>query len=183
VGHDLGGGIAQALALHAPSRVSRLGLVNSVAFDGWPTRDVRLARAMLRVTRRLPPRWLLPVLRADLERGYADAQRAVHSIERFVRPFGSDDGRDAFMQHLKALDSRETRELSARLGEIAVPAAVVWGAHDPFLPLSLGRRLASSIPGATLTVIDDARHFTPEDAPRPVADAIAALLARRLASE
>lgn len=178
VGHDVGGGVAQELAVHAPTRVSHLALVNSVAFEGWPTRDVKLARAMLRVTRRLPPRWLLPVLRADLERGYADPLRAVHSIERFVRPFASDGGRDAFMQHLKALDARETRALSLRLGEIRVPTAVIWGAHDPFLKPALGRRLAEVIPGATLTVIPDARHFTPEDSPRPVADAIGALLTR-----
>lgn len=178
VGHDVGGGVAQALAAHAPARVSRLGLVNSVAFDAWPTRDVRLARALLRLTRRLPPRWLLPVLRADLERGFADGARGARSIERFVRPFASEDGRDAFMQHLKALDARETRTLADRLAEIAVPAAVVWGAGDPFLPVALGRRLADAIPGASFDVIPGARHFTPEDAPRPVADALAALLAR-----
>ena len=31
VGHDVGGGIAQMMADRAPARVSRLGLVNSVA--------------------------------------------------------------------------------------------------------------------------------------------------------
>ena len=105
------------MAVHAPARVSRLGLVNSVAFEGWPTRDVRLARFMLRLTRRVAPRWLLAILRADLERGYADPTRASHSIERFVRPFASDEGRDAFMQHLKALDSQR--------GKLPVPKGPV----------------------------------------------------------
>jgi pimeloyl-ACP methyl ester carboxylesterase len=59
-----------------------------------------------------------------------------------------------------------------------VPTAVLWGANDPFLPLKLGRRLAEAIPGATLEVIPGARHFIPEDAPRPVADGIASLLTR-----
>jgi pimeloyl-ACP methyl ester carboxylesterase len=178
VGHDLGGGVAQAMAIHAPSRVSRLALVDSVGFTGWPKRDVRLARALLRLTGRVAPGWLLAVLRADLERGYEDATRAAHSIDRFIRPFASAEGRDAFMQHLHALDARETRAMAPQLAEIAAPTAVVWGAHDPFLPLKIGKRLASAIPGATLEVVQSARHFTPEDAPRPVADAIAALLER-----
>ena len=178
VGHDLGGGVAQAMAIHAPSRVSRLGLVDSVAFTGWPTRDVRVARALLRLARHIAPAWLLAILRADLERGYEDPTRASHSIERFVRPFSSAEGRAAFMQHLQALDSRETRALALRYSEITAPTAVLWGANDPFLPLKLGRRLAAAIPGATLEIIPGARHFTPEDAPRPVADGIAGLLAR-----
>ena len=178
VGHDLGGGVAQALALDAPARVTRLALIDSVAFTGWPTRDVRLARTLLRLTGKVPPRWVLAVLRADLERGYADPARAVHSIDRFIRPFTSDDGRSVFMQHLRALDARETRSMAQRLGEISASTAVVWGANDPFLSLKLGKRLAAAIPGATLEIIPGVRHFTPEDAPRPVADAIAALLAR-----
>jgi len=179
VGHELGGGVAQAMAIDAPSRVSRLALVDSVGFSGWPSRDVRFARALLRITRRVAPNWLLGVLRADLERGYEDSHRAVHSIARFIRPFATEEGRNAFMQHLRALDAGETRALAERLGEIAIPTAVIWGAHDSFLSVKLGRRLAAAIPDATLTIVPGARHFVPEDAPRPLTDAIAALLARQ----
>ena len=176
VGHDLGGGVAQSLAIHWPSRVSRLALIDSVAFTGWPTRDVRIARALLPVLRHVPTSWLLPILRADLERGYYDTIHAAHSIDRYQRPFHSDAGRAALLSHVAALDSRETRALGERLNEIAVPTAVIWGSHDPFLPLSLGRRLARSIKGATLDVLSGARHFTPEEEPREVAEILARLL-------
>ena len=178
VGHDLGGGVAQSMAVHAPARVARLALVDSVAFTGWPSRDVRVARALLRLVRDAVPAWVLAVLRADLERGYEDPARAAHSIERFVRPFESPAGRAVLMRHLQALDPQETRSLAQRLGEIAVPTAVLWGAHDRFLPLKLGKRLAAAIPGATFQVISGARHFSPEDEPRAVADAIGELLVR-----
>ena len=176
VGHDLGGGVAQALAIHWPSRVSRLALIDSVAFTGWPTRDVRIARWLLPVLRHVPAHWLLPILRADLERGYYDSIHAAHSIDRYQRPFQSDVGRLVLLSHVAALDNRETRQLGERLDEVSVPTAVIWGSHDPFLPLSLGRKLSQSIRGATIHVLSGARHFTPEEEPREVAEIIADLL-------
>jgi pimeloyl-ACP methyl ester carboxylesterase len=178
VGHGIGGGVAQALAVRQPARVARLALVASVAFRDWAPRDVRLARATLPLTRHLPPGWLLSMVRAELERGYADAARATHAIDRYARPFATQAGRDALVDHIAALDTRETDALGTRLGEITIPTTVIWGAQDPFLPVSLGERLAGAIPGAALDVIADARHFLPEDAPRQVADSLTALLDR-----
>lgn len=178
VGHGLGGGVAQSLAVHQPARVTRLALVASIAFARWAPRDLRIARAALPVTRHLPAAWLLSMVRAELERGYADAARATHAIDRYARPFVTEAGRDALVRHIAALDARESDALGARLGELTMPATVIWGAQDPFLPLSLGQRLADAIPGATLDVMTDARHFLPEDAPRQVADSLTALLER-----
>ena len=178
VGHHLGGAIAQMMAVHFPLRVSRLVLVDSVAFTGWPKRDLRLVRALLPLVRRLPTHWILPVVRADLERGYADAARAVHSIEKYQRPFVGELGRRAFLRHIAALDARETQALAFQLGDIDAPTAVIWGEHDPFVPIAMGRRIASAIRGARFDVVADARHFTPEDAPRRVAQLIGELLAR-----
>lgn len=178
VGHDVGGGIAQVLAIKYPQRVSRLCLVDAVAFEEWPTRDVKLARAMMPLTRHLPPTWLLSVLRTDLLRGYVDHERGGHAIEKYVRPFASAEGRDAFMEHLLALDSAETAALAPRLKHIVAPTAIVWGQHDPFLPVNIGRRLHDSIPGSTFDVIPAVRHFTPEEAPTKIADVLTNLLSR-----
>ena len=178
VGHGVGGGIAQSLAVHWPRRVSRLALVSSIGFRSWGGRDLTLARATLPITRRLPPAWLLSMVRSELERGYDDPPRATHSIDRFLRPFAGDDGRDALVRHIRALDPRETAGLVPRLRTITCHTAVVTGAADPFVPVALGRRLAAAIPGATLELVPGARHFLPEEAPRPVADRISELLRR-----
>jgi pimeloyl-ACP methyl ester carboxylesterase len=178
VGHGVGGGIAQSLVMHWPARVARLALVSSVGFGGWATRDVVLTRATLAITRHLPPAWLLSMVRTELERGYGDPFRAVRSIDKYVRPFATLEGRATLVRHIRALDARETSALAPGLREVTCPAAVLWGAQDPFLPPSLGERLAEAIPGATLEVVPGARHFLPEEAPRQVADALAALLAR-----
>ena len=177
-GHDVGGGIAQSIAVRYPHRVSKLCLVSSVAFDGWPTREVKLARAMLPLTRHLPPSWIHSVIRADLLRGYQDHERGVHDIELFLRPFADLGGRDALMGHFAALDATETQALAPRLKEIVSPTAIVWGERDPFLPVSLGKRLHAAIPKSTLEVLPAARHFVPVECAHAVAATITQLLAR-----
>ncbi|MEO8623072.1 MAG: alpha/beta hydrolase, partial [bacterium] len=115
-------------------------------------------------------------------RGYYDAIHATHSIDKYQRPFNSDEGRTVFLDHLAALDARETEALAARLPDVLMPTAIVWGSHDPFLPMSLGRRLARTMPNATIDILSGARHFTPEEEPREVAEILGALLTRPLSS-
>jgi pimeloyl-ACP methyl ester carboxylesterase len=178
VGHDVGAGVAQQLAVRWPQRVARLGLVSAVAYDEWPARELRLARAMLPLTRNLPPTFLLSLLRKELLRGYSEPGAGERSVARYVRPFATPVGRDALVEHLLALDANETQALAPRLKELVMPTAVVTGAHDPFLLPSVAERLAGDIPHATLDVVPDGRHFLPEEQPRAVADVIARLLAR-----
>lgn len=178
VGHGLGGGVAQSLTVRFPQRVSRLCLVNSVAFNAWPPRVVKAARASLPVSRHLPGQWLLSMARSEMLRGYVDHEVAVHDVDLFLRPFSSESGHDAFVAHLDALDNRETSELSQRLKEIVAPTAIVWGEEDPFLPLSVGQRLHESIRGSTLHVIRGGRHYIPRESSHDLAAATAALLAR-----
>jgi len=178
VGHDVGGGIAQSMAVRHPHRVSRMCLVDSVGFDAWPAREVKLARAMLPLTRHLPPSWILSVVRADLLRGYEDADRGEHAIDLYLRPFAGPGGRDALVTHLLALDCTETAALGPRLKDVVCPVSVLWGDHDPFLPIALGRRLAGAIPGASFESVAGGSHFLPEESPSEVAAAIAALLKR-----
>ena len=178
VGHDIGGGIAQFLAVRHPTRVARLCLVDSVGFDDWPRRDVKLAKASLALTRHLPATWILGILKTDLQRGYAEQERAHNSVDQYAKPFATPDGRDVLVEHLLALEPAETLALAPRLKDVVAPTAVVWGAHDPFLPTSLARKLHEAIPDSTLDVIPDVRHFTPEEAPETVGGILAEWLRR-----
>ena len=178
VGHGLGGGIVQSIAVRPPSRLSHLCLVDSVAFGRWPSVLARLGRALAPAAALLPPSSVLTLLRRELARAYSDPIRAARSIDIFLRPFKGTEGRDALLAHLRALRADETAAIAPKLAAIRVPAAVLWGRHDKITSLSIGKRLQASIPAATLSVIDDGGHFTPEEAPRQVADGIAALLRR-----
>jgi pimeloyl-ACP methyl ester carboxylesterase len=176
VGHGIGGGVAQSLAIRHPQRVSHLVLVDTVAFDVWPQRGMVSARPLMPLTRRLPARVVLSMVRSSFLSGYADRDRGARSLDMYLRPFATPDGRDALMRHLRALDPSETIALGGRLGEISAPTAIVWGKDDPFLPSELAERLRSAIPGARAHIAADARHFTPEEAPQMIADAVANLM-------
>lgn len=178
VGHDVGGGIAQAIAVRAPHRVSHLCLINSVAFDDWPSREVKLARATLPLTRHLPATWFLGALKTDLVRGYVDTDLGEHSIERYVRQFATPAGRDLLVRHLESLNSSDTVEIGARLNAVPAPTAIIHGAHDPFIALGTARKLQQAIRDATLDVFESGRHFLPEESPEQVSQVIETLLAR-----
>lgn len=176
-GHHLGGGIAQYLAVHHPTRVARLALVNSVAFDGWPSRPVRLARATLPLTRHLPGAWAAGFVRSELERGFGSEDHR-RSVARYVRPFCRDDGLDVLLQHLDALNAAETGALAPRLRDIVAPTLVVASAQDAVITPGLAGQLQRAIPSATLETIPAAGHLSPEEAPAVVGAAFAEWLQR-----
>jgi len=176
VGHDLGGAVAQWMAVHAPSRVSRLALVNSVGLDAWPRWRTRVARALSGVARRLPAPLIAGEAHAALLAGFADRDEGRHALDQFLRPFARPAGRAALLSHLDAQRPDETAKLP--LVAVVAPTVVMHGARDPFVPMAIGRRLHAAIPGATLSVVDDGAHFLPLEAPDRVAAELGALLAR-----
>jgi pimeloyl-ACP methyl ester carboxylesterase len=178
VGHGFGGGIAQTLALDHSHRVSHLCLIDSTAFERWPALSTSVGKALSPLAGILPTSTVVSTLRADLARGYGSAERANHSIDLYLRPFDSAEGREAIANHLRGIAASANLRLGDRLGSITTPTCVVWGQLDRLIPVAVGRRLQQSIPGATIEVIPGAKHFTPEEAPRPIADAIQSLLKR-----
>ncbi len=178
VGHGLGGGVAQALAVRAPDRVSHLALVSSSGFGVAPRRMARLARALGPIGRHTPPGLLASLVHGSVTRGFADPERARLTLDSCLQAFATPAGRDALTLHLASLGHCGSAEWSARLGELRIPAAVAWGRDDPFFPVALGERLQRAIPGATLDVLPGASHFVPEDTPDALLRVLRSLLAR-----
>ncbi len=177
VGHDVGGGIAQVLATRHPERVERLGLVNSVAYDNWPVPEMKALRLASPLMDRVPARLTRGAIERGLRRGFLHPERANRYLEHFLEPFSTAEGMEVLLRQLRALDDRSTLETAPLLRGLRIPAAVVWGRHDPFLDPEWAERLASDLPAAELTRVE-ASHFSPADAPHEVARALLALLDR-----
>lgn len=177
VGHDIGGGIAQVLASRHPHRVSRLCLVDSVDLEARRPVDIKLARALIPLTRLLPPAMLLAALRASLLRGYVDRDQGAHSVELYLRPFGSAEGRDVLLAHVAQL-RRRALAFAGVGSAIAAPTAIIWGARDVFCPVPIAHRLHTAIPSSSLDIVANAGHFLPEEAPGKLAHVLSALMKR-----
>jgi pimeloyl-ACP methyl ester carboxylesterase len=172
VGHGLGGAIAQALTLEQPKRISGLALISSFGFEVWPRRLARLARAASPLGRWLGGSVLASFVHGSAIRGYADRDEGRRSLDHSLRAYATHLGADALVAQLEATRDPAIQAIGVRLGELAVPTAVICGADDPFLPRSLSERLQAAIHGATLDVIPGAGHFVMEDAPERCATAI-----------
>ena len=177
VGHDLGGAVAQLLAVDAPERVAGLVLIDSVSFDSWPILRMRVLRAMAPpFARRWPRRWFGWFDRSM--RRYVPTGGPREALSASLGAWSGDAaGAEAFMRNARAMDPRITQDVAPRLAEVRVPAHVVWGRRDPFQKVRWAERLRDAIPGATLTLLDGG-HFLPWDQPEQVAGEIRALAAR-----
>ena len=171
VGHDLGGGVAQILAVRHPGLVRGLVLTNCICYDNWPIFPVKAIRATGAVSARLPH----PVFRLVYDglllglhddRGVAGESAAEHRA--YYERAG---GAAALVRQARSLDVRDTLEISARIPELDVPARLVWGAADGFLEIGYGYRLAYDL-GVRIERIEGGKHFVPEDHPEEVAAAV-----------
>jgi pimeloyl-ACP methyl ester carboxylesterase len=178
VGHHMGGGIAQVMALRWPQRVTRLCLIDSIGFDLTVTGTLALMRAFLPFTRVLPTRALLRAVQSDLLHRYCDAERGRRSLDQFLRPFSTSQGRRSFLRHLVAFSEDEMAGIAADLDRITHPVSIIWGSDDKFCPPSIARRLLAAMPHATLDIVENVRHFSPEEAPERVASVVNDLLER-----
>jgi pimeloyl-ACP methyl ester carboxylesterase len=113
-----------------------------------------------------------------MRRGFADPDRSHLTLDTCLRGFTTVAGRDALASHLAAIQNCDTMSWSKRLSELDLPAAVIWGAEDPFYPMALGERLHASLKGSSFTVIPGAAHFVPEDQPEALRRAIEPLILR-----
>jgi len=109
-------------------------------------------------------------------RGHETSAQAEEAMRTHYPLYASRFGPDAFVRQIRSLDVHDTLAVADRLPELNVPARIVWGEADPFQKLEYGEQLAFDL-GATLHRIPAGKHFTPEDHPDAVAQALRELLA------
>lgn len=184
LGHDIGGGVGQQLAVSHPELVIGLILVNSVTERNWPPLIVRASRTQpfAALGSLLESVFGFTRLLARLVRSAArhPARLTQQAIEAYAAPIASRGGASR-LAHLAAdLSSNDTVGLTAKLAALPMPKLIVWGADDPYLKLASGRKLASELPGSTFVEIPNCGHFVPEEEPFALADAVLPFLRERL---
>lgn len=88
--------------------------------------------------------------------------------------------RRAVLRLYRATDDPATmgRRQAARLGPLNRPALVVWGAHDPYIPVSMAERQREAFPDAELVILDGSGHWPFADDPDAVGRPVEEFLRR-----
>ena len=181
VGVDLGGAIAVRLAATRPERVDGLVLVNSIAFDEVPARDIRtLQRNTARFAFRLSRGVLgvAPLLTSLLEGSVASlAHMPDRLVARYLAPYVGREGVSHLLSLARAVEIDDLEEVDFTL--LATPTLVVAGEADQWVPHTIAERLAATIPEAELVTLPGVARLVPEEAPDELARLIVEFVENR----
>ncbi len=181
VAHSWAGGVAVLLAVDHPELVSRLVLVGAActpdsvnALDRWLT--IPVLGPALTVAGLLGIGAVLPRLAPLVRFVPAGHRRQVATALPDRGALGDQRGalgrqRRTFLTEQRALNE-ELPDVTAALGRLDVPVAVVSGQWDVVVPPRAAVSLARAIPGAELTLLPTAGHFVARDDPAGLAEVI-----------
>lgn len=165
-GCSMGGCIAQAVAIRRPEKVSGLVLVDTTAWYGekaatnWGGRAERAAsKGFQSLLDFQKDRWFSPSF----------LERQPEAFDKYAEVFLANDVR-TYQEACAMLGSIDLRD---GLEHVQVPTAILVGEDDYATPPEMARQMHALLPDASLEILDGARHFTPIEAPRKVAHAIA----------
>jgi 2-hydroxymuconate-semialdehyde hydrolase len=166
IGHDIGGGIAQLIALDGGLRVPALVLLDAICFDAWPIEGVRMLQSA--GPEQETAEFVEDVVRLTFDLGVTHAHRLNEaSIEGHLQPWLADPS--AFFRAARAIDGKGLAGRDDDLSELDLAVFIIWGEDDPFLPTELAERLGDLLGGSTTALLPGCSHFVNEDAPTTVA--------------
>ena len=161
--HDTGGLIGLRWACDHPDAVGGLVITNTGFFPDieW----IEIAKAM-----RTPGQGETLVDSLSRE-GFATLLDAASSefddraLDEYWKAFTTAQGRRGMLELYRSFDLDELKPYQERLAALGVPALILWGQQDEFLPVDYASRFAEQIPGSKLVLLEDVRHFLFEDEP------------------
>ena len=168
------GPVALSLALAHPERVSKLVLVDAAGLGREVSWNYRLATLPLahHVFRRSVNRRSSEAFGRAL--CYNPDRLPDGWVERRLRIWATPGAVEAFFLTVRAgLSLRGQRVTFAhRLGELGQPTLLVWGRHDPIIPVAHAIAAAGAIPNARLCIFEACGHMPPWEYPDEFAQTV-----------
>jgi len=165
VGCSMGGTIALAFAARHPERTAGLVAIDTTAWYGddamekWGKRaDIAVREGMAALTEFQFDRWFSPAFRERRP----DIVQA--SLDVFLR-----NDTAAYAASCRMLGAADERD---RLAVYTGPTFIIVGEGDYATPIQMAETITHHLPQATLTVIPEARHYTPLETPSEIAECI-----------
>ena len=177
--HDFGGPWGLAWAAHNPEKFASLTLINIGVMPGYRWhylariwRTPLIGELFMATTTRLGFRLLLKhgnprgLPKEFVDRMYDDFDRRTRrAVLKLYRATGDPGGM--------------TGPLGAALRPLDIPALVLWGAHDPYVPVRYAERQREVFPRARVMVLEESGHWPFADDPSSVAAEVAPFLSQQ----
>jgi 3-oxoadipate enol-lactonase len=168
-GASMGGTVAIAFAAAYQDRVTALGLFDTTCWYG-PEAPAQWAERAQKAL----DEGLQSLVGFQRTRWFSDSFREKNPniVDEALAVFLANDVR-CYAETCKMLGAADKREA---LKNFRLPCAIMVGAEDYATPLPMARMLEAGIAGASLEVIENARHLTPLEVPERIAGEIIELI-------
>jgi pimeloyl-ACP methyl ester carboxylesterase len=165
VGHSTGGGIAQLL-VESRDDVEALVLIDSIAFDRWPTEAVGEIQVVPADRETHEAAEL--VVTSALRLGTVEDQLTDLDVRAYLEPWAPPAPVESLFRFARALDGVGLKQLERAMAHWALPTLLLWGEDDPFHPADVAERLNAAIPSSALGLVPGCGHFLPDEAPETI---------------
>jgi len=176
VGHHLGAAVAATVASRCPDRVSHLALLHPLGGDVTLTGIFAVMRAFLPLVRLVPIPVMRRFARSELMGWFSDSHRGRTSVNQYLTSWEKPARWRQLLRQLRALETTDMVECTRRLAALEMPVTIVASDDDPAVPRVAIEQVRQALPKATLDIIRNGRHFSPEESPERIADVVARLL-------
>lgn len=167
--------MAQIVAARYPELCRGIFLIDSICYDSWPIPVIKLLRSVGGAVEKMPGSSVRLLLETLLIRGHDHRRMAREAAEVHLRHYRGPGAAAALVRQVRSLDPADTLAIAEQLPHLRVPSRVAWGSADPFQKTHYGKRLAHDL-GTEVQWLPGGKHFTPEDRPDALAEALNDLL-------
>ena len=177
-GNSMGGEVSLNVALHNPTHVAGLILIDSAGVKVNGGGSLAPAYVSIPLVGRVLTAIALTsdkLVREGLEKSYYDNSKiTADRVATYYRPLKTRGGQ---LGALRARTQADLFPIEQDLGKINAPALIIWGAEDALIPLEAGRKINSLVKGSKLVIIEKCGHVPQEEMPERTVDEIEKFIA------
>lgn len=165
IAHDFGGAVALRARLLHGAQYKALALVDPVAGPPLGSPLFHLIHDNSHIFTQLPPKIHKALVYEYISSASAQTLHPT-ALDALAAPWLTPEGQPAFYRQIAQHELKFTEEIQPKFGELAdIPVMLCWGTDDTWIPIELGRKLASRIPNVRFREIQGAGHLVSLDKP------------------
>lgn len=168
VAHDIGGGVAQLIAVNYPEKVRKLVLIDSVSFDSWPIPEF-IPLQEKKAEEGMGLQEFLNMMRNFMPLGVDNKSAMTDEvIDLYLKPWSTEKGKKAFFRNLRRLNPEYTKAIAGELKHLPHETLIMWANKDVFQKPAYASKLKEAIPNSELVWINNTGHWLIEEKPEEI---------------